>query len=312
MPQSRRTLFAALALLLLAGLPAAADTTAPTTSGTKLLRFPDIHGDQVVFVYGGDLWKAPAAGGTATRLTAHPGLEVFPKFSPDGKWIAFTGQYDGDEQVYVMPSGGGVPRQLTYYPARGPLPDRWGFDNQVYGWTPDGEAHPVPLDARMLGTGARPALHRLHRRRPADGPSHAGLGRGRLSAGRQERRLFAAVPRLPHLEALRGRLGAGSLHLRSGYERNAPSDEGHSAPTATQCGSATRSSSPPTAPARSSSTASIARPTRRKKVTSSGKLGRPLAQLGRRAPHRLRARRRAASPRREERQVDAARHHRAR
>ena len=55
-------------------------------------------------------------GGSAIRLTAHPGMEVFAKFSPDGKWIAFTGQYDGDEQVYVMPAGGGVPRQLTFIP----------------------------------------------------------------------------------------------------------------------------------------------------------------------------------------------------
>jgi len=106
---------------------------------TKLLRFPDIHDDKIAFVYGGDLWVAPASGGLATRLTAHPGVELFPKFSPDGKWIAFTGQYDGDEQVYVIPSTGGVPRQLTFYPARGPLPPRWGYDNQVYGWTPDGK-----------------------------------------------------------------------------------------------------------------------------------------------------------------------------
>ena len=106
---------------------------------TKLLRFPDIHGNQVVFTYGGDLWSASAAGGTATRLTAHPGLELFAKFSPDGKWIAFTGQYDGDEQVYVMPSTGGEPRQLTFYPARGPMAPRWGYDNQVYGWTNDGK-----------------------------------------------------------------------------------------------------------------------------------------------------------------------------
>ena len=106
---------------------------------TKLLRFPDVHGDKIAFVYGGDLWVASTSGGTATRLTAHPGVEMFPKFSPDGKWIAFTGQYDGDEQVYVIPSSGGVPRQLTFYPARGPLPPRWGYDNQVYGWTPDGK-----------------------------------------------------------------------------------------------------------------------------------------------------------------------------
>lgn len=107
---------------------------------TKLLRFPDIHGDKVVFTYAGDLWTAPATGGTATRVTAHPGLELFGKFSPDGKWIAFMGQYDGDEQVYVIPVAGGVPKQLTWYPARGPLPPRWGYDNQVMGWTRDGKS----------------------------------------------------------------------------------------------------------------------------------------------------------------------------
>ena len=111
----------------------------PASGQTKLLRFPDIHGDKVVFTYGGDLWLAPAGGGTATRLTSHPGIELFAKFSPDGKWIAFTGQYDGDEPVYVVPTTGGEPRQLTFYPARGPLAPRWGYDNQVYGWTNDGK-----------------------------------------------------------------------------------------------------------------------------------------------------------------------------
>ncbi len=110
------------------------------TAGTKLLRFPDIHGDRVVFVYAGDLWTSSAKGGQAVRLTSHPGLELFPKFSPDGQWIAFTGQYDGDEQVYVVPADGGEPTQLTFYPARGPLAPRWGYDNLVYGWTPDGKA----------------------------------------------------------------------------------------------------------------------------------------------------------------------------
>ena len=65
-------------------------------------------------------------------------METYPKFSPDGKWIAFTGQYDGDEQVYVIPAGGGEPKQLTFYPSRGPLAPRWGLDNQVEGWTKDG------------------------------------------------------------------------------------------------------------------------------------------------------------------------------
>ena len=114
--------------------------TATAAAQTKLLRFPDIHGDKVVFTYGGDLWIASTSGGTATRLTAHPGVEVFAKFSPDGRWVAFTGQYDGDEQVYVVPATGGEPKQLTFYPARGPLAPRWGYDNQVYGWTNDGKA----------------------------------------------------------------------------------------------------------------------------------------------------------------------------
>ncbi len=107
---------------------------------TKLLRFPAIHGDRVAFTYAGDIWTAPVAGGLATRITAHPGVELFARFSPDGRWLAFTGQYDGDEQVYVVPSTGGVPKQLTHYPARGPLTPRWGWDNQVHGWTPDGKA----------------------------------------------------------------------------------------------------------------------------------------------------------------------------
>jgi tricorn protease len=108
-----------------------------TYSQTKLLRFPDIRGDRVVFTYAGDLWTASSSGGSAARLTSHPGVEVFGKFSPDGKWVAFTGQYDGDEQVYVVPTSGGEPRQLTFYPARGPLAPRWGWDNQVFGWTKD-------------------------------------------------------------------------------------------------------------------------------------------------------------------------------
>ncbi len=105
---------------------------------TLLLRFPTLHGDHLVFSHGGDLWRSAASGGVAVRLTAHPGVELFPRFSPDGTRIAFTAQYDGDEQVYVMPAGGGEPQRLTWYPATGPLPDRWGYDNQVYGWTPDG------------------------------------------------------------------------------------------------------------------------------------------------------------------------------
>ncbi len=134
---------------------------------TRLLRFPDIHDSRIVFSYGGDLWLVNAGGGTAARLTAHPGVEVFAKFSPDGKWIAFTGQYDGDEQVYVMPSEGGEPRQLTFYPARGPLAPRWGYDNQVIGWTNDG--HYVVY--RSLRDSWALAISRLYRVPIDGGPS---------------------------------------------------------------------------------------------------------------------------------------------
>jgi tricorn protease len=132
--QRQRVFVVAVCLLAAAALLA----VPPAGAQTKLLRFPDVYGNTVVFSYGGDLWKAPIGGGTAVRLTAHPGQELFAKFSPDGRWIAFTGQYDGDEQVYVIPAEGGVPKRLTWYPAHGPLPPRWGYDNQVYGWTPDG------------------------------------------------------------------------------------------------------------------------------------------------------------------------------
>ncbi|MDR2845076.1 MAG: PDZ domain-containing protein, partial [Puniceicoccales bacterium] len=133
--QTALSILSAVAVVL-ATLSAHAAEPADGT-GTKLLRYPDIHRDTVVFSHGGDLWKASANGGTATRLTAHAGQEVFPRFSPDGQWIAFTGQYDGDEQVYVIPVTGGIPRQLTFYPS---VPMSRGHDNLVYGWTPDGKS----------------------------------------------------------------------------------------------------------------------------------------------------------------------------
>ncbi|NWF99320.1 MAG: PD40 domain-containing protein [Thermoanaerobaculaceae bacterium] len=152
MSSLRRTLMHAI------GAMAVAAVAAQASAQTKLLRFPDVHGDTVVFCYGGDIWKAPTSGGVAVRLTAHPGIEVFPKFSPDGSWIAFTGQYDGDEQVYIMPASGGVPTQLTFYPARGPLAPRWGWDNQVYEWTPDG-SRVLFRSLRDAGGGSEGALY---------------------------------------------------------------------------------------------------------------------------------------------------------
>ncbi|MGE4182515.1 MAG: PDZ domain-containing protein, partial [Limisphaerales bacterium] len=103
----------------------------------RLLRFPAIHGDQVVFGYAGDLYTVPASGGVARRLTSDPdSYEMFPRFSPDGRHIAFTAQYDGNTEVYVMPAEGGEPRRLTYTATlqRDDVSDRMGPNNIVLTW----------------------------------------------------------------------------------------------------------------------------------------------------------------------------------
>ena len=105
----------------------------------RLLRQPHICQDEVVFVYGGDLWKVSSQGGEAKQLTTFKGLELFPRFSPDGRQIAFSGMYSGNRQIYVIPSQGGEPRQLTFYPDVGEMPPRGGWDNIPIDWTPDGE-----------------------------------------------------------------------------------------------------------------------------------------------------------------------------
>ena len=91
-----------------------------------LMRFPDINGNTVVFVCGEDIWSVPADGGIATRLSIHDGQERFPKISPDGTLIAFTGEYDGNADVYVMNIHGGNITRVTYHP---------GYD-EVVGWHP--------------------------------------------------------------------------------------------------------------------------------------------------------------------------------
>ena len=113
----------------------------------RLMRFPDVHKDKIAFSYGGDIWLVAREGGVARRVTSHPGQELFAKFSPDGKWIAFTAQYDGNYNVYVMPSDGGEPKQLTFNPGGGHLNERMGIHNQVITWTPDSK-HIVFLTRR--------------------------------------------------------------------------------------------------------------------------------------------------------------------
>lgn len=107
--------------------------------GAAILRFPTMHGDNVVFTHGGDLYWVDADGGMARKLTSDPGFEMFAKFSPDGQWIAFTGQYDGNTEVYLIPAEGGEPTRLTYTATlnRDDISDRMGPNNIVMGWTPD-------------------------------------------------------------------------------------------------------------------------------------------------------------------------------
>jgi tricorn protease len=108
---------------------------------TKLLRFPSIHQNQIVFTYAGDLYTTTDKGGIARRLTSHPGFEMFAKFSPDGKTIAFTGQYDGNTEVFTIPAEGGIPKRITFTAtlSRDDVGDRMGPNNIVMGWTPDGK-----------------------------------------------------------------------------------------------------------------------------------------------------------------------------
>ena len=103
---------------------------------TRLLRFPALHGDQIVFSYAGDLYTVSSTGGMARKLTNHDGFEMFARFSPDGRHVAFTGQYDGNTEVFLIPATGGEPVRLTYTAtlSRDDVSDRMGPNNIVIGW----------------------------------------------------------------------------------------------------------------------------------------------------------------------------------
>src|SRR5215204_806771 len=94
-----------------------------------LFRYPDVSKDQIVFTYANDLWVMPKEGGTAVKLSSPAGVETYPKFSPDGKSIAFTGNYDGNSDVYVIAASGGVPVRLTAH----------GYPDRTIDWTTDGK-----------------------------------------------------------------------------------------------------------------------------------------------------------------------------
>ncbi len=129
-----------LSLVLLASVAGSA-SAAPSGENARLLRFPATNSSEVVFSYAGDLWIVPIQGGEARRLTSHIGYEMLARYSPDGKTIAFTGEYDGNREVYSIPAGGGEPVRLTYTATNGrdDLGDRMGPNNMVLAWSPDGK-----------------------------------------------------------------------------------------------------------------------------------------------------------------------------
>ncbi|HKP84521.1 MAG TPA: protease, partial [Blastocatellia bacterium] len=117
------------ALLIVMLFCAVATSATAQTDAPPLLQKPAVSQTQVVFVYAGDLWTVGRDGGSAKRLTTGVGVETSPTFSPDGGMIAFTGEYDGNVDAYVVPASGGVPKRLTYHP---------GAD-EVVGWAADGK-----------------------------------------------------------------------------------------------------------------------------------------------------------------------------
>ena len=121
---------------LLTTVPSASPTA--TSSYNPLPRFPTLHGNTIVFEADGNLWKVGRAGGVAERLTTDRGFDLMPRFSPDGRWVAFTGEYDGNTDVYAIPAAGGPVTRLTYHSdVVRSAPMRWGPDNMVVTWTPD-------------------------------------------------------------------------------------------------------------------------------------------------------------------------------
>jgi tricorn protease len=116
--------------LVIAALLTGQTANPSSGSSTRLLRMPAVSATQIAFAYANNLWVVERAGGKARRLTSFAGQTTNPHFSPDGKWIAFSGEYAGNVDVYIVPSEGGEPKRLTWHPGR----------DEVQGWTPDGKS----------------------------------------------------------------------------------------------------------------------------------------------------------------------------
>jgi tricorn protease len=175
----------------------------------RLLRFPTIHGNQIVFTYAGDLYTVVSTGGVARKLTNDVGFEMFARFSPDGKQLAFTGQYDGNTEVYLMPAEGGIPKRLTFTATldRDDVSDRMGPNNIVMGWQ-DTE-HIVFRSRRIEWNDFKGQLYLSHlsQRRDARRTSPSARRILLLLAGWQETRLQSRLSRIPHMETVSRRPG---------------------------------------------------------------------------------------------------------
>ena len=129
-PRNRTIL--AVAVLVLAGLATLSATKVASANGgaTRLLRSPTVSATHIAFAYANNIWVVERAGGTARRVTSFQGQTLNPHFSPDGRWLAFSGEYAGNNDVYVVPADGGEPKRLTWHPG----------SDVVQGWTPDGKS----------------------------------------------------------------------------------------------------------------------------------------------------------------------------
>jgi len=126
----KRCLILGLLFMFLLGTLAISQPEKTRIPDALMLRFPDVSANKIVFVYAGDLWIVSKEGGIARKLSSPKGQELFPKFSPDGQMLAFSGNYDGNVDVYVMPSIGGTPKRLTHHPDA----------DLVVEWYPDGKS----------------------------------------------------------------------------------------------------------------------------------------------------------------------------
>ncbi len=125
-------IFSGLALACLASSLPASDSSSAANGAidARMFRYPDVSATQIAFVYAGDIWVAPKSGGYAQRLSSPRGEELFPRFSPDGEQIAFSGNYDGNTDIYVVPANGGLPKRLTFH----------GANDRMLDWYPDGKS----------------------------------------------------------------------------------------------------------------------------------------------------------------------------